>query len=186
MLAMNHINPFMNGSMYRSVLIPEMNFTCNGTIMSVKVVGKINRTKDSYPMLQIWRKKEHGRRIYYKVGNSDIVLNQLQPEGKMSDRNQLAGAGNNGHNPNELGKFVCHLSMNQYVSVKSGDILGLRLPPSNMSGFEIFTRSSPTLKSYVYVGPNRDPLCIDLSDVSSMIVQHVQPQIKLQGIHVKY
>ena len=170
-MRMSNSDPLRDGYIY---LIPEMNFTCNGTIMSVEVFGSKKKSTHSYPVLQIWREKEHGRGMYYKVGNSDIILNPSRCIKQMTARA--------GHSI-----FVCNLSMDQYVSVKSGDILGLRLPPSSMSGFEIFTRRSfPTLNSYVYVGPNHDPQCVNLSDISYMRVQ--QPQIKLQGtyIHVEY
>ena len=165
MLAMSNSDGLSDGSMF---LFPEMNFTCDSTIKSVEVVGQKNETDDmpmDYPRLQIWRKDKNDL-IYCKVEDSDIVLNP-------------STATCNPNNMNCRGKNTFSYTQAR-IKINSGDILGLRLPPSSMAGYKIFTESSATLNSYVYVGPNHDPLCINLSNVSSMRVK--QPQIKLQGI----
>ena len=63
---------------WRTILIPDMNFTCNGTIKAVTVIaltGKGRGMADSEngPKLQIWstRKKNGGSYLYQKI----IMLN---------------------------------------------------------------------------------------------------------------
>ena len=171
------LEPMMSSSGPRrdsptSILIPEMNFSCDSTIMSVEVVGKKNDNDNMrYPRLQVWREDKYEQGIYYKVKDSDIVLNPSAATCKSVSMNCR-------------GKTIFNYTQ-AGIKINSGDILGLRLPPSSMSGFKIlFTQSSPALNSYVYVGSNAGPLCVNLSDESSMKVQHVQPLIKLQGTYM--
>ena len=78
-----------------------------------------------FPKLQVWRaNSSQGRHFYFKPGN-DI---QVDAEGTACELlTKTCGQ-----------IFQCRLSNDHQVSVQSGDILGVELPPLNDSAFELF------------------------------------------------
>ena len=106
-------------------LIPEMNFTCDGSIVGYKVAGLIGRNHE----IQVWRETSPDSQHYDKV------------DGKQIDDSLCTG----GLNSDEV--FQCNLTTR--ISVRSGDILGLKLPRHSRLLFATATKA-PT--NYVFTG----------------------------------
>ena len=112
-----------------TILIPDMNFTCNAKIAGFTFAG-INRQQGHQdPVIQIWRKSrfqpQTGGTVYYKtepaiaVNNSEVICDDGLP--KIATQT-----------------YWCILKKNFHVSVQPGDILGLELPHINYDDFDIF------------------------------------------------
>jgi hypothetical protein len=146
-----------------TVLIPEMNFTCNQTILAFSFGGIDRRGGGQQdPMIQIWRENSSMPGNYYKItcpipeNNFDIVcadgLTRINPPTQRS--------------------FLCILNKEYQVSVEPGDILGLEIPPTNDDDFDIlFTRGGPI--NYIF-NARLNPT-VDLSENSATVAQ--LPQI---------
>ncbi len=107
-----------------------MSFTCPGTIVGWTVAGR-RREGTQYPKLQIWR-EDSSQRHYYDKQGQDI---QVDANGSACDiLTQTCGQ-----------IFQCRLRAANRVSVKTGDILGVELPPTSpgSSGFDLFFTRSP-------------------------------------------
>ena len=94
-------------------LIPEMNFTCDGTIVGFTVaVDEQNRDED--PMIQVWRENISQPGVYYKT-TADIAIDEaVCVDGLTEVYSEV---------------FQCKLNGTAQVSVQAGDVLGLELPP---------------------------------------------------------
>ena len=113
-------------------LIPDMKFTCNGTIVGVKMAGSLaggppdGRQGRNFKnmLLQIWRK---GTNNYYdEVG--DISLPSMC-DGRLEECRM----------PN---CYECTVKRRSRVNVEPEDILGLTLPPKDRVRFVLsFKRS---------------------------------------------
>ena len=148
-----------------TILIPEMNFTCSGTVVGFTVGGvEMNRKED--PLIQIWRENlsHPNQGVYYKTV-ADITINRTVCENGLSREPQAR-------------VFYCNLSESFHVSVEPGDILGLEIPPLNNDDFLVFfadTTKGPL--NYVFDGQLlASP--ISLSNASS--VNQQLPQLTLQ------
>ena len=87
-------------------LIPDWNFTCNGSITSVLVGVDIQVYRQQYPQVQLWRRTSPFSSQFNKVDNRDIIL--------------------------DVGNFT-HSGVFQYrlippMQFQSGDVLGVFQP----------------------------------------------------------
>ena len=137
----------------RSILIPGMKFTCNGTIMSVTVRGAV-RSGNETMKLSIWKENATEPGVYHK--SKKIVLAR-----SMCNRPR---------------RYTCQLSDGMQVSVEPGDILGIEVPPRNAADFELDSVSVPGLTSYIFDGTDLPPT-VDLCD--GIDETEVQPLIML-------
>ena len=159
----------------RTILIPEMNFSCNGTIVNVTVIGRWLEPRsmdpNRYPRLQIWREGISEEGVYHKITNREIVLNPRRRNCTRLLGDDVSGA------------VICNgtLPMNRYVSINSGDIVGLQLPTNMSTTFEVLYRNS-TLTNFVYFGSITDRRTLNLSNVS----EKLQPLISLDIIPGTY
>lgn len=119
-----------------TIIIPEMNFTCNATIAGFTFAG-INRMNGNQdPLIQIWRENSSQPAVYYKTGPA-IALNisaTVCDDGlpKISTRT-----------------FLCVLKKEYRVLIQSGDILGFEMPPTSDDDFDIlFTTGGP--RNYIF------------------------------------
>ena len=112
-----------------TLLIPEMNFTCNATIVGFIVAGSaLNSLPHS--QVQIWRQ------------NSSHIYNQVE-----SFSVNTAGSVCEGERTITGNTLWCILRNNLQVSVQPGDIFGLELPSTN-DGEIFFTSGGPV--NYVF------------------------------------
>ena len=111
-----------------TLLIPEMNFTCNASVVGFIVSGR-SWGDGCHSRVQIWRKSS---RSYYQVGSVSIH------DGACVATQRIVGD-----------IHWCILHENMQVSVQPGDILGLELPAAHYYSDEIlFTNRGPT--NYVF------------------------------------
>ena len=60
----------------RQVLIPGINFTCNGTLTKWTFAAEWEGNTDGYTELQIWRKTSTTDNVYTKVGATTIMVTE--------------------------------------------------------------------------------------------------------------
>ena len=125
-------------------LIPGMNFTCNGTITGMTVVGEKQSNGGQRMKLSVWRENESG--FYCKAEEfflSPDKCNKVENYSKV---------------------FNCQLPVNMKVSVGPGDILGIELPHQNLANFELYSVPESGLTNYIFYGRNHNFFhAIDLS-----------------------
>ena len=120
-----------------TLLIPEMNFTCDATIVGFIVAGA-NLNNGPHSQVQIWRKNNsQNLAVYYKVGNFSV---------------DTAGSGSTVCVASAEGIIVgstrwCVLRNNLQVSVQPGDVIGLELPSTNNDEI-FFTGGGP--ENYIF------------------------------------
>ena len=126
-------------------LIPEMSFTCNGTIVGFTVAGRQRRQLLMDPIIQVWRGNRSQSDVYYKT-SSDIVINEA-----VCAETSIVFQEPNGNDNNQELILQCTLNKTNQVSVQPGDILGLQLPQRDESPFRLdFVRVSRGPTSYVF------------------------------------
>ena len=151
---------------YTIWLIPEMNFTCRGTIEKVTVVGK--RQEGPNPMqLQIWRPVEDITEHYHRVNNIS-----LSPAICMSLK--------------DIFRDVCiyECKPNDIMQVLPGDILGIELPHRHDVNFELYSIKS-RVTSYTFER-DKSTTTLDLNDriETTMTKPLIRPKINSNlGIH---
>lgn len=122
------------------LIIPEMNFTCNKTLLAgFTFSGKDQRRgEEQDPKIQIWRENDCQLGTYYRTGPSipihlpGNISKEVCADGaiklKMVSRT-----------------YWCILREDFQITIQPGDILGLELPPPSNDDFELFfTRGGPT------------------------------------------
>ena len=115
-------------------LIPAMNFSCNVTIVSWITSGRV-RNGSLVPKIQIWRENSSLPDVYHKVNPAIAVTSSVCFAGQFTRLFTQV--------------FLCILNDNARVSVQPGDIVGLELPPTNDSNFDIhFTNEGPV--NYIF------------------------------------
>ena len=116
-------------------VIPEMNFTCNGTITGYTFAGQMDGGQQN-PIIQIWRQNCTQPGEYYQTG-ADIVINEVFCEGGFTE--VFAGV------------FRCNLTENAQRTVRPGDVLGLELAPRGSNAIDLsFARVTKGPINYVF------------------------------------
>ena len=150
-------------------LIPEMTFTCNGTIVGFTVAGRQWTEGSVDPIVQIWRQNS-SQNIYYRTSVDEIVVNK-ETCGETSTVSQ-------GSSDNDQ-VWYCNLNATNRVPVQAGDILGLLLPPRNDSSFQLsFARVSRGPTNYVF--EDQEVQAVDLCNKTGTKLNQEQPQIAVQ------
>ena len=142
-----------------TILIPEMNFSCNATIFGFIVAGTgLNNIMSLDFQIQIWRKNMSESLSYYQVG-SNIEINTMPKGGVCSYRNRVV-----------MNRIVwCILNDSLQVSVQPGDILGLELRNSDIQFM------TGVFNNYIFEGQLRSSMAL-LNDTNVTITQQI-PQI---------
>ena len=147
----------------RTRIIPEMSFTCSGTVTHWRAAGVFRHSDDGNAIinsaLSIWRERS-GQSGTYDRMNMEI---------------QLGSCGGEDLEVSMSNVYECALGPSEMVSVQSGDIIGIELPASNRAKFRLHfyaTNSGPT--NYVFHSQGSS---FSLSEAIS--TQQDQPQISL-------
>jgi hypothetical protein len=143
-------------------LIPEMNFTCNGTIEKVIVAGK--RQEGSNPVqLQIWRTDSENTTYYCRDKSIVTVLSPsvCKMIGKLRDINNDA--------------ILVECTLKDLVLVEPGDILGIDIPEHNVN-FELYSITESRLTSYIFKRDNATT--VNLSEITEKTIS--QPLISVE------
>ena len=156
-----------------TILIPEMNFTCSGTVVGF-TVGGFQAKGEQDPLIQIWREnRSHSNQgVYYKTA-ADIAINGTVCENGRLSREPQARV------------FHCNLSELFQVSVQPGDILGLEIPPLNDSSNMITISDFVVLFADTTKGPlnyvfDSQLLASPISLSNASSVNQQLPQLTLQ------
>ena len=111
-------------------LIPDLEFTCNGTIVGLTVLGRLREgTVD--PKIQIWRRNEATEDAYYIQGEIPINFTSCEEITQLSSGST----------------FHCRVNESLQITVESGlDILGVELPSLEEQSFELFFTNGSQLQ----------------------------------------
>ena len=148
----------MNNGDLVTILIPEMNFSCNATIFGFIVAD--TGLMPPHSLIQIWRKNMSESLGYYKVGsNIEINPRPTARGGVCSYRNRVVTK-----------RIVwCIFNDDLQVSVQPGDILGLELRNNGIN----FTTG--VINNYIFEGQLQSSMAL-LNDTNVTITQQI-PQI---------
>ena len=156
-------------------LIPDLKFTCSGTIMRVRVAGRPQQDSNQSMRLQIWRRNVTERTGKFKRINSIVLPSACE---KMAYKMLMMTPG--GPNSNMMfQQYECTLKQNISVLVKTGDILGIELP-SEHSSFKLSANRHHMLTNFI-IEHNLSASTIDLHPVSELINETAaQPLIMIE------
>ena len=124
-----------------TILIPDMRLTCSGVISKVIIAGMMsdNHTMGNQSMkLQIWRKKivPEPERKFYRV--NEIALPSTCEFNMLTEWTKM------------FRTFICECTLNISINVKSGDILGIELPPEDVADFELYSLTECMVTNYIF------------------------------------
>ena len=153
----------LSGEQSQTIIIPEMNFTCKGTIMAVRIVGRQQNGPQS-PRLQLWTTTNNGyfKRKQQTMLNLSVCSDHSQGENISfgKDQNSMAS------------EFECKLKRKARLLFQTGDIIGFNLPHKNDDNFELYFtnfESGPT--NYIYTGRKQS---YATDGYKSNVIQHPQ------------
>lgn len=162
-----------------TILIPDMNFTCNGTIQAVSIVGMPQTRGDVImrPRLQLWR--ETGDPNVYTLEQTITLRASACVGGLVMITDSEASRR----------KIHCILHQNVRADVHQGDILGIELPNKNRDSFELyFTKGGPM--NYVFSGRNLSTASILESSMrvaqQPLLEVEVAPQGTMPRLYFSY
>ena len=119
----------------RLIVVPEMSFTCNGTITGYTFAG-ILRNGSQFPVIQIWRQNYSDPGEYYRIG-ADVVIDDALCEGGFTRVFD--------------GVFRCDLNETAQLEIQPGDVLGLEIAPQSNNTINLsFTRVVKGPTNYVF------------------------------------
>ena len=157
-----------NDNIILTLLVPEMNFTSDATIIGVTVAGR-NLSRNPRSQIQIWRRNSSQ--------NSDIEFyHQVEHSVPIQVPNRVFGAGGVCMAAQRIAgdTFWCILKDNLQVPVQAGDIFGLELPRTR--AIEIFfTQGGPV--NHIFEG--QPGTTVNLSNNASFSKAQQLPQIML-------
>ena len=152
-------------SNYTLRLIPDMSFTCNGTIVGFTVAGRRRNDGSDDPIIQIWRPQNTSQLSTYYISNSSDSITRVCAESSMQESNDI---------------WKCNLTDANRIPVQAGDVLGLLLPPRMDTSFclSIAETSSKGPTNYVFESREliSDPT-VNLCDAT--FVNNQLPQIAI-------
>ena len=131
---------------YTLRLIPDMSFTCNGTIVGFTVAGRRRNDGSDDPIIQIWRPQNTSQLSTYYITNSS---NSIAIDERVCAESSIVFRSNSDPR-NQVRQ--CHLCVANRVRVQAGDVLGLLLPPRMDTSFliSIAEVSSKAPKNHVF------------------------------------
>ena len=124
----------------RTVIVPSLNFTCNGRITNIRVrILNDSATGNNFPYIQVWRPSSSSQ-LYSLTDQVQIQSSHLNTQLTYLEAN-------------------IPLTGNNRIQFQSGDVIGFYNPPD--SGYEIRDITTPGYKLLVFVGASTGSL--DLS-----------------------
>ena len=140
-----------------TLVIPEMSFTCLGTVTGWRVAGEIHGG-DKNSFLIIWRERSNEPGTYDRVNRTEL--------GICGDGSSVTGISN---------VYECTLPQDERVSVQPGDIVGMQLPEVNNVRFQLYFNSNNGPTNYIF--NHRSSPTINLNN--SPELDQFGPQISL-------
>ena len=151
-----------DGSMAITRIIPDMNFTCSGTVTGWRAAGEI-RTAGSAEInsvLSIWRERSNEPGTYDRT-----------------DGIELGRCGSEDPAPSVMGMsnvYECSLPQSETVSVQPGDVVGVELPGRTRVRFRLYFDNSGRSTNYIF-SQSLQTFNLDQNDGTEL----AQPQISL-------
>ena len=128
----------------RTVIVPSLNFTCNGRITNIRVrILSDSGTGNNFPYIQVWRPSPSSQ-LYNLIDEVQIQSSHLNTQLTYLEANIT-------------------LTGNNRIQFQSGDVIGF-YNPSN-SGYEIRDIRTPGYMFYLFTGSTATSL--DLSNADS-------------------
>ena len=140
----------------QQAIIPEINFTCNGTIRTWIIGGQWRRNGENNIELQIWRSNENG--LYNKIESSEIHVTES----------------------NITGLYWLYLST--HLSFQAGDILGFYQPSQSRLRLWLAVHVDPLQTVYLRNGNPDNEFAITAN--ISIVVQNVLVSVETGEILV--
>ena len=129
----------------RIVIVPSLNFTCNGRITNIRVRIKPDGTGDNFPYIQVWRLSPSSR-LYNLVNEVQIQSSHLNTQLMYLEANiPLTG------------------NRRQF---QSGDVIGFYNPSD--SRYEIRDITTPGYVFYVFEGSTATSLDLNNANATPM------------------
>ena len=147
-------------------IIPDMNFTCSGTVTHWRAAGEFRPygNADTNSMLSIWRKRSSEPGTYDRIDGIELGICGGEDPAPL-----VVGMSN---------VYNCTLPPNERVSVQPGDIVGIELPRRNRARFQPYfddTNNGPT--SYVFYHSENSLPSVNL--IQYDIIDIAQPQVQI-------
>ena len=139
-----------------------MKFACNVTIVGWRVAGTVGQGRQ-YPKLQVWR----------LTNASSSSQEYFKPCSDISMKETVSSP------PVDGDIFEHILDEASRVSVQSGDILGIELPPGNDQTFDILYALGGGLLTYIYRWQLPSPFDLNSTIIPLFGRYNVQPLINL-------
>ena len=159
-IAAKGLGMIRNQAYFQVRLIPDMKFTCNGTITRIIVLGEKRPNGNERTKLIVWRENETG--FFYKSDQEISLSPDICSKFENYDK-----------------AFNCQLPVEMRVSVEPGDFLGIQQPRKNASNFELYSVPQPRLTNYIFTRLNLLPHTIDLCTYSGPNIT-MQPLIRIR------
>ena len=119
----------------RLVIIPRLNFTCNGRITSIRARMIVDNSRSDYLSFQVWRPASVGSTMYSKTGEV-----QLQSDDQLSVVNNVTRIA------------TITLTGNNTMEIQSGDVVGYYHPPD--ARLRVISRRTDQYRVYEFTGSN--------------------------------
>ena len=154
-------------SRLRTRIIPEMTFTCSGTVTHWRAAGEFRDegNANTNSVLSIWRERSSQPGTYDRV-----------------DGIQLGICGSEDPAPSVMGMsnvYECILPQSERLSVQPGDIVGIELPSDNRANFRLYFDANSGSTNYVF---NSHGSTFSLSQASSTTQDQPQTSLTLEPI----
>ena len=151
------------GSRLRTRIIPEMSFTCSGTVTHWRAAGVFRGggTARENPIVSIWRERSSEPETYDRVDGIELGICSSGVQASL-----VMGMSD---------VYECTLPQSERVSVQPGDTVGIELPAANTVLFRLHfidVTTGPT--NYVFSSHDST---FSLSEAGSVTPD--QPQISL-------
>ena len=124
----------------RTVIVPRLNFTCNGRITNIRVridsateIPNYDNTGTNFPYIQVWRQSPTSQLNYSLVNQVQIQSNHLNTQLTYLEA-------------------IIPLTGNNRIQFLSGDVIGFYNPPD--SGYVTRDIQTPGYVFYVFIGSN--------------------------------
>ena len=145
-------------NMATTVLLPNLTFGCNGTIVRLTIAVAHNydsgQPEQSAPKVQIWKETQN----LYKSFSEILVSNSSCVDMTLNE-----------------GILQCTLSEAARISVQPGDILGVEIPPiaADHNGYEILFNASSESTAHIFRQnqPSSTVILSEADDITSHLPQ---------------
>ena len=126
----------------RTAIIPRLSFTCNGRITSITArIWRDNDYQRSDTFFQVWRAASVSSTIYNKIGEVQLLSDQVATNSNSCKEGNIILTGNN------------------TIEVQSGDVVGYYHPPD--ARYRVLTIQTNGYRLYQFSG---SPDSVDLNN----------------------